>query len=138
MKLGCSGVVWNQGRLLLGRKCYVDEEDRGFSGQWMTPGGGVELNESVQQAVYREVMEECSVPVVVGQLIHTTTIKPCHILFYRCEHFGKISNVKGGDDFSEARFFTREEFRALRQVEQVSVATREMLRWRYPEFATGV
>ncbi len=46
--------------------------------KWTMPGGGVELDETVQEAVVREVHEETGYDVVVGQLlgVHTFVLPP--------------------------------------------------------------
>ena len=41
--------------------------------KWTMPGGGVELEETVQDAVVREVHEETGYDVVVGQLLGVHT-----------------------------------------------------------------
>lgn len=54
-------VLDNDGRVLLHRRTDSD--------LWSLPGGGVELGESVAQAVVREVQEETGLDVEIDQLI---------------------------------------------------------------------
>ena len=59
----------------------VDEQDRillalwneGLEPQWTMPGGGVELHESVEQAVVRELREETGYDVVLGPVLGVDT-----------------------------------------------------------------
>ncbi|HAA95987.1 MAG TPA: NADH pyrophosphatase [Dehalococcoidia bacterium] len=54
--LGVGGAVVNDGRLLLVRRA-----SRRGRGNWQIPGGFVELNETIEAAVVREVEEEAGV-----------------------------------------------------------------------------
>ena len=62
----------DSGRVLLALWNETDEP------KWTMPGGGVELHESVQEAVVREVEEETGYAVVVGRLLglHTFVLPP--------------------------------------------------------------
>ena len=42
-----------------------------FKGQWESPGGKIEVGETPQQALIREIQEELTVKVKVGKLIDT-------------------------------------------------------------------
>ncbi|MDP3047112.1 MAG: NUDIX hydrolase [Chloroflexota bacterium] len=56
-------VVVHQGRALLVRRGRAPAE-----GAWVIPGGGVELGERVEDAVLREIHEECGISIVLGPL----------------------------------------------------------------------
>lgn len=57
-----SAVIFDgRGRLLL--------QQRSDGGQWGLPGGSVEIGESVEQAVHREVREETGLTVAVRRLV---------------------------------------------------------------------
>ena len=53
IRVGCSVLIQNNGKLLLGIR---DKEPN--KGKVITPGGGVELFENMEDTVKREVMEE--------------------------------------------------------------------------------
>ena len=62
IRAGASAVIFNQrGEVLLERRA-----DNGF---WGLPGGGVDIGESVEQAIIREVLEETGLRVTVKRLI---------------------------------------------------------------------
>lgn len=42
-----------------------------FKGQWEFPGGKIEVGESPQEALRREIREELDIDIMVGELIHT-------------------------------------------------------------------
>jgi ADP-ribose pyrophosphatase YjhB (NUDIX family) len=62
MRSGTNAIIFNdEGELLLERR-----SDNGF---WGLPGGAMEIGESLEQAVKREVAEETGLDVTVGRLI---------------------------------------------------------------------
>jgi ADP-ribose pyrophosphatase YjhB (NUDIX family) len=66
-------VVDNDGALLLVHKTDND--------LWALPGGGVDVGESVSDAVVREVKEETGLDVEVGDLVGVYT-NPGHVMAY--------------------------------------------------------
>ena len=62
LRSSASAVIFDRrGRVLL--------QQRSDGGQWGLPGGGIEIGESVTEAVIREVREETGLRVVVRRLI---------------------------------------------------------------------
>ncbi|PKO23597.1 MAG: NUDIX hydrolase [Chloroflexi bacterium HGW-Chloroflexi-1] len=61
---GVGAVVWDGARLLLEQR--GQEPARGL---WAVPGGLIELGETAEDAVRREVREECGIDVTVGPLL---------------------------------------------------------------------
>ena len=62
MRSGTNAIIFNDvGEVLLERR-----SDNGF---WGLPGGAMEIGESLEQAVKREVLEETGLDVTVGRLV---------------------------------------------------------------------
>lgn len=104
--------------------------------KWTMPGGGVELDETVQEAVVREVQEETGYDVVVGQLlgVHTfvlpphvrvnTTDRPLKsvgVVFEARIVGGELRHEVGGTT-DEARWFDVEAISDLPRVSLVDIA----------------
>jgi 8-oxo-dGTP diphosphatase len=62
--VGVGGVVIHEGRALL-----IKRGGPPLEGQWSIPGGTLELGESIQEGVRRELLEETGIEVRVGGLI---------------------------------------------------------------------
>ena len=62
--LGAAAVVIHDGRVVLIRRGQAPS-----AGEWSIPGGGVELGESVETALRREVREETGLEIAVGRFL---------------------------------------------------------------------
>ena len=62
--VGVGGVVIDEGRVLLVRRGTEP-----LRGEWSIPGGTLELGESLEEGVARELLEECGLEVRVLELI---------------------------------------------------------------------
>ena len=61
---GCAAII-NNGRILM---VYHQSAAESY---WTLPGGGVSSNETLEQAIMREVKEETGLDVEIGQLLFT-------------------------------------------------------------------
>lgn len=62
--VGVSAVVVDHGRVLLARRGHEP-----LKGEWSLPGGALELGETLEQGVVREVREECGLAVIPQALV---------------------------------------------------------------------
>jgi 8-oxo-dGTP diphosphatase len=75
---------------------------------WVPPGGGIESNETPEQAVLREVFEETGLKVrvqrYVGTWLPTNRLSsPSHI--FECQPLGDLSKINYSDESVAIRFF---------------------------------
>ncbi len=119
-------IKWLRGRvghatvqLNFAAACVLDSDGvllqrRGDDGTWGFPGGAIELGESAEEAVLREVLEETGIRVQVTNLIGIYT-KYCHsypngdvaqpiTTFFRCTPLGGHARADG-DESLEVGYF---------------------------------
>ncbi len=125
-------ITDDQGRVLLALW------NEGSRRQWTMPGGGVELDEGVEQAVVREVREETGYDVVAGALLGVDTyVLPPHRRLndsnrslkavrtvFRAEIVGGELTPERDGSTDEARWFTLDEVRRLDRVSIVDISLR--------------
>ena len=79
-----AGLVFRDGKLLITQR----PADGHLGGLWEFPGGKREANESFEDCLRRELMEELGIEVDVGDLIefitHSYPEKTVHLRFFRC------------------------------------------------------
>jgi 8-oxo-dGTP diphosphatase len=97
-RIGVFGLIIEDGKVLLGRRRDID--------WWNLPGGGMELGETVDEALRREVLEETGLIVRVGRLVgvYSKPQKQEVVLTFLCE-------VEGGtlietEETIECRYFS--------------------------------
>jgi 8-oxo-dGTP diphosphatase len=96
----------NKAKLLL-----VNRAKEPFKGRWAIPGGFIELDEELEDAVARELEEETNLTNVPLQQMHTfgkigrdPRGRQITIAFMGVATKGK-NTIKGGDDAANARWF---------------------------------
>lgn len=92
--------------LLIQRKHYP------FKGMWALPGGFVDMDETVEEAVVRELEEETHLKLEGLKQLHTFSElgrdprgRTVSVTFYGKTTI-KNSHVKGGDDAADAQWFS--------------------------------
>ncbi len=129
-RIPCVGaVVLDDG----GRLLMVLRGREPARGRWSIPGGRVEPGESLTAAVVREVAEETSLAVVVGDVVGEVDLPMpddavADVTDFVCRpaRDADLTAVRAGDDADAVGWFTAEEIRRLPTSPQL-VATLE--RW---------
>ena len=114
--VGVGAVVWDGSRVLLARRGKPPAKD-----SWSLPGGLIELGETVEEAVRREVREECGIEVAVADLLGV--FEPLYrepdgrilyhyvVLDFLAHHLS--GELRAGDDASDARWVAPADLGAL-------------------------
>ena len=133
--VGVGGVVIENGRALL-----IKRGSEPLLGQWSIPGGTLELGESLQEGVARELLEETGLEVEVLDMIEAfdrifldpaapgpgTTSRPKYhyvIVDYLCERVG--GEAQAGSDVTDIAYATEDE---LEKFHMTPTANRVLLR----------
>jgi mutator protein MutT len=110
--VGVGAVVWNGDRVLLERRGQPPAQD-----SWALPGGLIELGESAEEAVVREVREECGIEVRPGPILGL--FEPIqreadgrvryHFVVIDFLAFYRSGELARGDDAAEVRWVAPED-----------------------------
>jgi ADP-ribose pyrophosphatase YjhB (NUDIX family) len=101
--VGCAIPRAGDGRVWLARRAF----DPG-RGRWSMPGGFVDLGETVQGAIVRELNEELGVSATLGRLVgvYSHADEPVLVVVYEATLDGE---PRAGEEVLEVRRFPREE-----------------------------
>jgi 8-oxo-dGTP diphosphatase len=123
----CIGAVIHdqQGRLLL-----IQRANDPGQGRWSLPGGRVEPGETDHSAVFREVLEETGLRVIVGPLIGRV-LRPAptgtyEIMDYSC--WSREWDVVAGDDAADVAWTDSATFATLERQGALTEGLAEVLR----------
>ena len=127
-RVPCAGaVIADAGRRLL----LIQRGHEPAAGLWSLPGGRIEPGESDEQAVRREVREECGLDVRCGPLLGAVD-RPgpdgtvLQIRDYQASVTG--GELQAGDDAADARWADQACFAALEAAGQLTPGLAEALR----------
>lgn len=96
-RIAVSALIFQEEKILLALRRDI--------GWWNLPGGGMEIGETVEEAVYREVEEETGLKIEVEQLvgIYSKPQKQEIVLTFRCHVIG--GTLIETEESSECRYF---------------------------------
>jgi ADP-ribose pyrophosphatase YjhB (NUDIX family) len=104
MTLGVRGLIHDteSNAIFLIRHTYVPG--------WQLPGGGVEVGETMADALARELVEECNIaltgsPVLKSMHFNRRSSRRDHVGFYLIEHFSQTAPKQPDHEIAEAGFF---------------------------------
>ena len=110
-RVAVGAVVIHSHRILLVKRGKQPAE-----GEWAIPGGSVELGETLQAAVEREIHEETGITIRAGKIIYTFDSivmdgdrTRFHYVILDFEASYVAGTPKAGDDVLEAGWFTPEQ-----------------------------
>jgi ADP-ribose pyrophosphatase YjhB (NUDIX family) len=109
----CVGAVVRDdaGRLLLVRRARLPA-----AGRWSLPGGRVEVGETAEQALAREVREETGLEVTVGRFIGSVRRPgPADATYHIADHECAVrgGHLQAGDDAAAVAWFAPEQLPGL-------------------------
>ncbi|KJE49264.1 MULTISPECIES: NUDIX hydrolase [Acidiplasma] len=101
-KIAVGGIIIKNNQVLLGKR-----RDEPNKNKWAIPGGKVNLNETLEEALKREMHEETGLIIKTGKLMAVAEFINTNfhyvILDYECIIMG--GNLKAGSDSLEIKFF---------------------------------
>jgi 8-oxo-dGTP diphosphatase len=96
-RIGVNALIFEEGRVLLAHRRDID--------WWNLPGGGMELGETVEEAICREVREETGLEIVVEYLVgvYSKPQKQEVVLTFRCRIIS--GTLTATEESRECRYF---------------------------------
>jgi len=126
--VGVGAVVFDRGRVLLVKRGHEP-----LKGEWSLPGGAVELGETLEAAVAREVLEETGLAVEVGAVVDVVDrvqrtedgrVEYHYVVVdYLCR--ANTDRVVHGSDADDVRWASAEELEPLRVSEKAMSVVRK-------------
>ena len=104
-KIAVTGIIEHNGQVLVGKK--IKKDGHFLSEKWHIPGGGIEENETDENALIREMQEEAGIKVKVVKFLDTHSYNGTLIKWYICEPL--TFELKPGDDLEEVKFVAKED-----------------------------
>ena len=105
-------------------------ENEPNKGMIITPGGGIELFEKMEDTVKREIMEETGLEITNIKQLGTYEIinnpDEHRIIIYWSADYNKNS-VHSATDLLDAKFYTKEEIKELDKLKKLSSITKQVL-----------
>ncbi len=106
-------------------------------GAWTLPGGAVELGETLQEAIRREVCEECSIDIAVGRVVDAVDILQhddqgrvrFHYVVVDLAATLISGDLRAASDVQEARWVAPNDFGEYSLNEQTRRVVEEALGW---------
>ena len=131
ISIGVGAVILDgDGRILLVK--HVPRKGDFWGGQWMVPGGGLELGETLEEGVIRELEEETNLKVEV--LSHVSTLDrivregdevKIHVVYVDFLVRPVNGELRPSSDVGAARWFSRDEIET--HWDEIHVDTRRLL-----------
>ena len=120
--VGVSAIIFEEQSILL-----VKRDQEPGKGQWSLPGGAVEVGETLIEALKREIVEEVSIKVEIGDLVRLLDRivydRDQRVQFHYviADYWGWVvsGHLQHGSDVSDARFVNLEEAKKLRISKEV-------------------
>jgi ADP-ribose pyrophosphatase YjhB (NUDIX family) len=99
-RIAVSAIIFDGERVLLALRRDID--------WWNLPGGGMEVGETVDEALHREVAEETGLEVEIEQLVgvYSKPQKQEIVLAFRCQTTG--GTPRATEETRECRYFSLE------------------------------
>jgi 8-oxo-dGTP diphosphatase len=129
-RVAVGAIVFKDERVLLVRRGQPPAQDL-----WAIPGGRIEIGESMQQAVEREIFEETGITICALDPVYTfdfidrdelgRTRFHYVIVDFTADYVG--GQIKAGDDAAAARWVSSDELASLK----VSSKTRQLLKTQF-------
>ena len=101
-----NGVVHS--KILIGKK--IEKEGHYLSNQWHIPGGHMLEGETEEQAVIREIKEECNLDVQILEKIDERTFEDFSLSWYLCVLTPNgVGDERAGDDLQELKWVDKKD-----------------------------
>ena len=99
-----AAIIKNDNEIFATQRGYGD-----FKGGWEFPGGKIEAGENPEQALRREIKEELTVEIEVGELLHTVEFDyPTFHLTMHCFVCALVSGELELKEHQAAKWLTKE------------------------------
>lgn len=105
MNIRVRGIVIKNGKVLLIKRVRFEENKENV--YYVFPGGGLEDNETLEQGVKREVLEELGINVSVEKMKYVEHFKETDTYFFKCKWIDGELGTGQGPEFTSDEYKDR-------------------------------
>lgn len=94
------GIIFYENNIILMKREKIEENKK----YYVFPGGGIEKNETPEQALHREIFEELGIKIQILKILYLNTYNNQINGYYLCKYLSGIPGTGKGPEFTDPNY----------------------------------